>query len=272
MGRVTRTTQQVDPARAEQWLTHNVSNRRPRPAQVKKLAEAMAAGGWLNTEDPIKFDEDGNLIDGQHRLRAVVRSGCTVEMTVVRGLSRHVQDLVDIGSTRTAADALQVRGFSHGAALAGTVPIVNWLLEGGGWAAGYTRDEVVAWVEHHEGLAEVVEEATANRNLLPCQLAPYAASRYAALFRTTDREATDRFFVEELVHTIGLVSGSPALATRQYLLSHREDRKGSAKEVKAETVLALLAGYAAFREDKKIARLRAPFGGWPVDEVPVIPT
>lgn len=272
MKTVTRKTIQVDPACAERWLAHNVSNRRQRPAQIKRISEAMAAGEWLNTEDPVKFDEDGNLIDGQHRLRAVIRSGCTVEMTVVRGLPRQVQDVVDIGATRTASDALQVRGFKHGAMLAATVPIVNWLLNDGGWAASYPRDEVVHWVETHEGLAEVVEHAYANRNMLPCQLAPYAAARYASLARSVDFAATDKFYVEQLVDTIGLRHGSPALSTRQYLLSRREDRKGTAKEIKASTVMALLAGYAAFRADKKLPRLRAPLGGWPIDEPIVIST
>lgn len=266
MSRITHTRTTVGPAQAEKWLAANIANRTVRPSRVKEYATAMQQGRWLYTADPIRFDEDGKLIDGQHRLMAIVRSGREVEIQVVRGLSRQAQDAVDTGAARTASDALKVRGFKHGPQLAATVPIVNWLLKDGGFAASYSRDDVVFWVGVHEGLADVVDLAQRNRNLLPCQLAPYAAARYAARVRSDDLEATDRFFVEQLVETIGLTSGSPALATRRYLLGLREDKKSAGRAVKAQTVLALLAGYRDYRSGKSLYTLRPPRGGWPVDE------
>lgn len=113
MSRVTHRTMQVGPDQASKWLEVNISNRTVRPSRVKQYAEAMSHGQWLYTADPIRFDEDGRLIDGQHRLMAVVRSEATIEMQVVRGLSREAQDAVDTGAARTASDALKVRGFKH---------------------------------------------------------------------------------------------------------------------------------------------------------------
>ncbi len=266
MGRVTHKTMPVGPELARQWLEHNTANRSVRPARVKEYALAMQEGRWLYTADPIRFDSDGRLIDGQHRLKAVVKSGCTVELHVVRGLEPQAQDAVDTGAARTASDALKVKGFKHGPQLAVTVPIVNWLLKGGGFAASYSRDDIVYWVQVHEGLDEAVDLAYRNRNLLPCQLAPFAATHYAARAVASDPAVADRFFVEQMVETIGLSSGAPALATRRYLLGLREDKRGAGKEAKAGTVLALLAGYSAFRAGKSLFTLRPPRGGWPVDE------
>lgn len=262
---MTHKTMTVGPEQAEKWLEQNIANRSLRPSRVKEYATAMTEGRWLYTADPIRFDEDGRLIDGQHRLKAVVKSGCTIEMHVVRGLSRDAQDKVDTGAIRTAADALKVRGFKHGAQLASIVPIVNWLLKGGGFAASYTRDEVVYWMGVHHGLDEVVDAAYKDRNLLPCQLAPYAAAYYAARRHAATPAATDEFFVEQLVNTIGLTSGSPALATRRYLLGLREDKRPNNKAAKASTVLALLEGYRQFRAGKTLYTMRAPRGGWPVN-------
>ncbi len=266
MTRVTHTTSQVTPEQARKWLAANVANRTVRPARVREYATAMKEGRWLYTADPIRFDEDGRLIDGQHRLLALVKADCPVELHVVRGLSRQAQDAVDTGASRTASDALKVRGFKHGPQLAATVPIVNWLLKDGGFAASYSRDDVVYWVGVHAGLDEIVAAAHRNRNLLPCQLPPYAAAHYAARVRADDPAAPEVFFVEQLVETIGLTSGSPALATRRYLLGQREDKRAASKAAKAETVLALLAGYREFRAGNSLYTMRPPRGGWPVEE------
>ncbi|MDO5681988.1 MAG: hypothetical protein Q4G46_04065 [Propionibacteriaceae bacterium] len=271
MARVTHKTMAVEPEQAQKWLERNIANRTLRPSRVKEYATAMSEGRWLYTADPIRFDSDGKLIDGQHRLMAVVRSGCTVEMHVVRGLSPEAQDKVDTGAIRTAADALKVRGFKHGSQLAATIPIVNWLLQGGGFAASYSRDDVVYWTGVHEGLDVIVEQAYKDRNLLPCQLAPFAAAYYAARKRSNDPAATDEFFVEQLVNTIGLTSGSPALATRKYLLGLREDKRPNNKAAKASTVLALLEGYTHFRANRSLFTMRAPRGGWPVNDRVDIP-
>lgn len=272
MARITHSTVTVTPEQAAKWLDRNVANRTVRPSRVKEYAAAMQEGRWLYTADPIRFDEDGRLIDGQHRLMALVRADLPVDMHVVRGLSRDAQDAVDTGAARTASDQLKVRGFKHGPQMAQTVPIVNWLLKGGGFAAGYTRDEVVYWVGVHEGLDEVVDLAYRNRNLLPCQLAPFAAAHYAARRVSQEPEATEQFFVEQLVETIGLVAGSPALATRRYLLGLREDKRPNTKEAKATTVLALLEGYRQFRAGTSSYNMRAPYGGWPVNDPVTVPS
>ena len=269
--RITHKTISVDPELAEKWLALNVANRTVRAARVREYAAEMTAGRWLYTADPIRFDEDGKLIDGQHRLRAIVKSGATIDLHVVRGLPREAQDAIDTGAARTASDALKVRGFKNGAALAATVPIVNWLLKGGGWAASYSRNDVVYWVEVHEGLAEVVETCTKMRNLLPCPLAPFAAAYYAARTQPGGETPADAFFIEQLVETIGLSTGAPALATRRYLLSQREDRRPAGKTARAETVLALLEGYRAYRAGTSVFTMRPPRGGWPVDEPVHVP-
>lgn len=272
MARVTHRTIAVEPDQAKKWLESNVANRTVRPSRVKEYASAMTEGRWLYTADPIRFDEGGKLIDGQHRLMAVVKSGETVDMHVVRGLAHNAQDAVDTGAIRTASDALKVRGFKRGAQLAATVPIVNWLLKGGGFAATYSRDDIVYWTGVHTGLDEIVELAYKDRNQLPSQLAAYAAAYFAARQRAADPAATDQFFVEQLVNTIGLTTSSPALATRRYLLGLREDKRPNNKATRAGTVLALLEGYRQFRLGRSLYAMRAPRGGWPVTEKVDIPS
>jgi hypothetical protein len=60
---------EITPAMAREWLEKNIENNRGVGAQVvDAYARDMLAGKWYIPGDPIRFDEDGNLIDGQHRL------------------------------------------------------------------------------------------------------------------------------------------------------------------------------------------------------------
>src|SRR5690606_39031073 len=75
-------------------------------------------GAWQITGEAIKFDTNGALADGQHRLSAVVESGASVDMLVVRGVAPEAQTVMDSGAKRTASDALTLVGQKHPAVLA----------------------------------------------------------------------------------------------------------------------------------------------------------
>lgn len=74
---------------AEEWLsTANVKNRKLRVRTVDAFAADMRRGKWHTTHQGIAFDEAGNLLDGQHRLAAIVKSGCTIEILVTTGIPK----------------------------------------------------------------------------------------------------------------------------------------------------------------------------------------
>jgi hypothetical protein len=55
------------------------------PKWVTRMANMMRRGQWRTTSETIKWDDEIGLIDGRRRLLAVIESGCTVEMSVLRG-------------------------------------------------------------------------------------------------------------------------------------------------------------------------------------------
>lgn len=63
------------PPEAESILSRMTGNRKRRKTYVDTLAADMREGRWVDTHEPIAMSVDGNLIDGQHRLAAVVLSG-----------------------------------------------------------------------------------------------------------------------------------------------------------------------------------------------------
>jgi hypothetical protein len=75
-------------------------------------------GEWDLNGQTIKVSVDGALLDGQHRLEAVVHSGVTISSVVVRGLSPAARDTIDTGRRRRLADVLAIEGYPDAIALA----------------------------------------------------------------------------------------------------------------------------------------------------------
>lgn len=99
----------VTPALAKQWLEKNTNNRNVNFAKVKKMAKDMREGHWDTTHQGIAIATDGTLVDGQHRLMAVVESGVTVRMNVTFNApkSQHI----DSGNSRSMANRVQMSDY-----------------------------------------------------------------------------------------------------------------------------------------------------------------
>lgn len=100
--------EKVTPAKAKRWLatTAGVNFRKMSGPYARKLAIIMERGQWdRQSLAPIIFDTDGNLIDGQHRLAAIVLSGLTLQMFVIRGMQSDIG--LDMGKRRSPADLVR---------------------------------------------------------------------------------------------------------------------------------------------------------------------
>lgn len=166
--------ERVDPALAMRWLAANESNRPISAEQVKRYAADMKRGDWKTTHQGIAFDRSGVLLDGQHRLRAVVKAGVTVPMVVFRDCDRDTFDRLDVGKKRTAADALAIDGVESARTIAA---IARSLVAFGFKDSSVTDSCVVEFArEHGEELQEYLP-------LVPLITAPGAA---AFAFAATD--------------------------------------------------------------------------------------
>ena len=81
---------------------------------------------WLVTHQGIAFDVNGVLVDGQHRLAAIIEADRPVELTVFTEVAEGTFDVLDIGKRRTAADVLAIEGEKNSTMLAAMVRTV-WL-------------------------------------------------------------------------------------------------------------------------------------------------
>lgn len=110
---------------AEEWLDKfNTNNRKIKPQIVNKYADQMSRGQWVVNGDTICFDITGKLIDGQHRLLAVVKSEVPLRTTVVSNLPLDAFATIDDGAMRTAGDVIQRAGIKNSNAIAAIAKIL----------------------------------------------------------------------------------------------------------------------------------------------------
>ena len=100
----------ISPVQAALWLQGNNGNRPLSHALVKAYATDMKNGDWALNGETIKisYDADGNVlvVDGQHRLHAVIEANTTIQSVVVV----QVEDarFIDNGRGRTFKDSAQL--------------------------------------------------------------------------------------------------------------------------------------------------------------------
>lgn len=89
--------------------------------RVSNYALQMKAGKWRVTHQAIGIDPDGMLIDGQHRVNAVIKAGIPVEMAVARDVDPSTFDAIDNGRSRNPSHALAFAGYGNTAVLAAAI-------------------------------------------------------------------------------------------------------------------------------------------------------
>lgn len=100
----------VTPEKAREFLGYNLTNRGIRSRVVQIYALDMAQGMWKFNGDPVRFARNGQLLDGQHRLAAIIESGTPQKMLIIRNLYMSAQLNMDSGIKRNFADYLKFLG------------------------------------------------------------------------------------------------------------------------------------------------------------------
>jgi len=130
----------ITPKTAKEYLETNVDHQRHVfHKKVSTYAGMMANGEWRLDGQAIKFAKNGRanvLVDGQHRLLAIIESKKPIEMAVIRGLDKDSFWTQDQGVQRTVENYYQIAGEPYGKVAS---QVAKWLYyrENGG--------HVLAW-------------------------------------------------------------------------------------------------------------------------------
>lgn len=227
--------EKITPALAKRWLGENRVNRPLNQRIVLQYAVDMESGAWRIDGETIKFDWDGNLIDGQHRLEACILAETPFETHVCRSLDPAVKYVIDTGYKRTLGHVLVMMGEPNSSALA---TAINWCwrlqhvdspgIDSAGHTASRPRNpthaEALIWLQANPGIREsVVFAGRMAARFRYITRSVCAGMHYLA--STGDPEVAERFW-EQVADGINLHEGEPALTFRRYLERNYEAGTG----------------------------------------------
>lgn len=259
--KVTRTITQkiitVTPTIAQEFLLKNANNRPLKTERIDEYVSQMRKGLWEIQNDDICFDWNGNLINGQHRLNAVIKYGKPVDMSFKFGLTPTVFSKMDSNKPRTSGDAYSIAGINNGNAKSA---IVRFYMQ-------YKRGKFFIYVDGKNRLGnnEILDFGLENEHKLN-EVYNYTKKvfksfkeipmRYlGALYwklSDIDQKSADDFF-EKYRTGFGLSERHPIHVLRVKLMS---DRNSVKKYPFSDKILWFVMAWNYYRQGKTITKFR----------------
>jgi hypothetical protein len=253
---MTSNSEVITPQIADQWLGKlaNPLNRNKKPLHIQIMAQDMSNGRWLETGQPIIFDEDGMLIDGHHRLQACIYAKRAFSSLVVRGVSRIAVDAIDIGKMRHVGEIAQMSGIKNGLTQAAICGIVmTYELMGINVAIGskskISKLEIIDRLRR-EDFNEAAKAGKCAQQMVRSNAVPGFCFY---LFNKRSEKLANEFWADFLSDGAGLEIGNPVLALRNVLFRDLQSRTRLPLQTKAQYICK---AWTLFVRGKKVQMLR----------------
>lgn len=227
---ISGTLERIAPKDAKEYLesasVNGIKNRNIMKAVIDRFASDMTNGYWKVNGEPIIFDEKGFLLDGQHRLAAIVKAGISIPTMVVRGINRSSFDTIDSGKTRSFNQVLACRGEKMvselGSALKLLARIEDSILQGkplGSFGKAYSNSYLEELLNKNGGIRNCVPSNKDHRKVMASST--ITALRY--LFNQKSPDESEVFF-NDLVYGLDLEQTDYVYILRESLLEFRGRR------------------------------------------------
>ncbi len=208
----------IDPAFAKLLLGKNARNRPVSATTVQRYASDMKAGRWNNNGQGIIITPESELLDGQHRLHAVILSQASIAMLVVRGVSKETFATMDSGKSRTLGDVLAIEGHNHANTLAAAARLAYNYASGNQVDSNPTKATLEAFVNEHQYGVDAAGLVHGDKSKFP--RAAFAAVIWLGNeHRNLDEEA--RSFVEGVFYGEGLFKGDARHTLREWMSAQK---------------------------------------------------
>lgn len=249
----------VTPDMARGFLASNATNRAISRAAVTRLKSVLQSGEWRYNGEAIKFSKEGALLDGQHRLTAIVEADMPAELLVITDLNADAFATLDQGRKRSGGDVLHVRGIARSGHVAVATGMFYRLMQNKAIYGGnqpvpaYGTDRIFA---RHPGLAEAVEFCApiAKRGDNAVIGLGYLAAYLYVGQKILNNGARALAFAEGMATGVDLADNSPVLQFRHKVLGSR-----SGKVMQAQAKMALFAKtFGLFMSEQTVKTLIVP--------------
>lgn len=278
----------VTPELAEFLLEQPKNMNRPLNRRaVVEYTEQMKAGAWKLTGQGISVLGDIDrlasgeyagheyvLLNGQHRLRAILASHASVDFLFIEEVSADSFSVFDIGRTRTAASILAIEGVHNTSLVAATARLVTFYdtCPGDIWSKRISQAEVVDWYQRADH--RLLEGAVSSYHSFVSKSELRGASSWWAAFyyivhRDSPNAARWHEFADAVITGTYLAPGDPRLALRNQIINRvrgSEVRSGGGWARQRSIGLAI-AAWNLWLDDQKRGYLKFTQASLPMQKV-----
>ena len=249
----------VTPELAAKYLVMNTANRPLNVRRVAAIMNAIARGEWVENGDSIRFSKTGVLLDGQHRLEAIRKTGVSQPCIIVSELDDDVFTTIDTGKSRNGSDVFAICNIkNYNTAAAITRMFMVWEKCGNPYQIPPERrpstDEMLDAYNCCSYFEKATEFATTSKWLRKHISASVCGFVYMiALTSGEEREMIE--FLEEVSNPSISPKSPVARLFREKLIENR----AALRKLNNETLIAVsIKSYKLFRDGKSMKQLRIP--------------
>ena len=246
----------ITPVVATEMLKKNLNNRKVSEKHVNFLAQEMRNGNWLFDGQPLRFDENNVLIDGQHRLNAIIRSKTSQNILIITGLKKESFKVMDTGKNRNAADVLSINGEIYYAQISSCARFII-KLKGGNSAGGSrlsttSNTSIVEWLENNRIIVDHIRTSDKLKKEFSGVLSQTYIASFLFLFAEKDA-IKSQDFMRKLCTGLDLTEKDPILTLRKTLI---KDKTSKASLPAKDKQALIIKGWNAYRLAKQPRFLR----------------
>ena len=247
----------ITPKMAGELLNANLNNRPKSMRRAKILAEIMRRGEWIFNGDTIRVSESGVLLDGQHRLTAIVESGIPQKSILVTGLEDDSFKTIDTGKGRTGGDVLAIEGIANYNVVAAAVYLMLLWIKTGNPTHGNpdnkpTKSQILEYVRSNH-LCEYSGQRVGSKGLSKLSSKSILAFCHM-VFLQDDEDFCEEFFSAlESGHSY---ESSPIIHLRDKLIASKVSKTHRLQ--KHVEIALIFSAYRAFKKHLSVTRLRLP--------------
>jgi len=215
----------LTPEVAAAWLERfNTSNRNVRANHVTAIARDIRGGNWMMNAQPISFagnpwSGEARLLNGQHRLEAVVKADSPIEVMIATGLPEQAFDTFDTHARHSHRKYI-AKGDERVLAAAAKL---QWRVDNGlapGDRSSPSATEIHETIGNHP---ELMDAFPVSRKK---EMQEIGSSGILTFFIAHIRRQDDQIselFLQQLMDGEGLLRGNPVIKVRAQLIGKRGD-------------------------------------------------
>lgn len=237
---------------AEFLTTMHPEQRTQKKMHLASMIRDIRDGRWRFTGECIQFDDEGHLINGQHRCSACVEAGIPIDVVIMRGVPTESYQSIDNTSKRSGADAIRMRS-KNATTIASALSVLhrwdNKIPINSTFVASPTL--IADTLAKHPGINDSGYYGAAAAKITR---SPAAATFCHYIFSRIDRPAADQF-MDLITYGENIERGNPVFAFRQRFINSEQKLRIY------EVIFYLVVTWNSWRQGREVFVLKTPAPG-----------